>query len=135
VKRLLLSVLLVLFAAPALAATNMLTADGITSPGTSTCPATGGGNCSSGWFSIRGAGTAVVHLWQTAGTSTITLEQRLDTTDATSVIKTWTNATATEVPIVITAPAGDIRINATAVSGGTVKAKLEVTSRSGARVW
>ncbi len=134
-RRLALVVLLAFPALHASAATDMLTAAGITGPGTSTCPSTGSATCSSGWFSIRGAGTAVVHLWQTAGTSTITLEQRLDSTDATSVLKTWTNATATEAPIVITAPAGDIRINATAVSGGTVKAKLEVTSRSGARVW
>lgn len=134
-KRFLALLAALLFALPACAGTNMLTAAGVTAPATSTCPATGTSTCASGWFSIRGAATVVIHVWQSAGTGTVLLQQRLDAADGAWTLNTWTNPTATQIAYVVAAPAGDIQISVTAVSGGTVKAKIEATSRSGGKIW
>jgi hypothetical protein len=135
-KCLFLAVLLVLLAAPASAATDMLTAAGITGPGTSTCPATGGGTCAAGWFSVRGASTAIVTVWKDAGTATVVLEYRPDAAGPTSTLNTWTNPTATQVSVALVPPSGNVRVRVTAIGGGgTVKAKIEAATSTGGRLW
>ncbi len=126
-----------LTACPAPAATDMLTAAGTaTAPTTSSCPATSIATCASGWFRIAGAKTVVVKVNATAGTNTVILDHRADSTDAaTSTLYTWTNADATTVGRAIV-PAGEVRVRVTALAGGgTVKAKLEATSMTGGRLW
>lgn len=139
-KTALLAAALVAFSATA--ATDMLTSSGATSaPTTSSCPSplpAGSPTCGSGWFSLRGAKTAVVHVYETTGThtSTVILEQRLKSTDGTYTLKTWTDAAATEVGVNVYPPAGEIRIRVTALqAGGTVKAVLESYAMTGLVLW
>lgn len=114
----------------------MLTASGTTTTATSTC-APGNSSCSSGWFSITGAKTAAIRVTATAGTNTVVLEHRLDSSEGAriSTLYTWTDAGPTTVGRAIDPPTGEVRIRVTAVAGGTVYAKLEATSTSGARLW
>lgn len=120
-----------LLAIPADAATDMLTAVGTaTAPTTSTCPAgpQPAGVCTGGWFYIGGAANVVVHVWESAGTATVLLEHRIDSTGAISTLKTWTNPAATQIPVALSPASGYVRVRVTAIGGGgTVKAKLEAT--------
>jgi hypothetical protein len=127
---------LFLLSAPAWGATDMLTSVGVTVPTNSTCPANAlAGRCSAGWFRISGAEKVGVSVSATAGTNTIILEQRFSTTSAVWPLKTWTNATSTQVGIAVWPPVGEIRIRATAVSGGTAKAQLTAVAPSGVELW
>lgn len=133
-----LALLLVLSGA-ASAATDMLTASGATTaPTSSTCPTYSSGSCSSGWFRLEGLKNVVLQVWETTGThtSTVVLYQRLDSTAATTTLKTWTNPTDSEVAVAIDPAAGEIKLTVSAVqAGGTVKAKLEAVTQSGTKVW
>lgn len=127
-----------LFSLPMAAATDMLTAVGATTaPTTSSCPSTSTGSCTSGWFSLRGARLATIKVNADAGTNTVVLEHRADSSDtATSTLYTWTNAGTTTVGRAIDPPDGDVRIRVTAIGGGgTVKAKLSATTFQGTRLW
>lgn len=124
-------VVALILALPAAAATDMLTAAGTaTAPTTSTCP-TGPqppGSCSSGWFYIGGAATAVVKFNVDAGTNTIVIEHRLDSGDATATLLTLSNVAAGQTGYAISPPSGWVRVRVTAIGGGgTVKAKLFAT--------
>jgi hypothetical protein len=125
-----------LIALPAVAATNMLTAAGVTAPANSTCP-TGApsGKCLAGWFRIQGAASAIVNCSATAGTNTIILEQRLSATSAVWPLQTWTNASATQAGIAVSPLGGEIHIRATAVSGGTVGCQFSASSPTGTDIW
>jgi len=122
---------------PALSGTDMLTAAGTaTAPISSTCPATFSGTCASGWFSVRGTGYVIVQVSEDAGTATVILYHRIDATGPTDTLKTWTNPAATQTPVVLWPPSGDIKITVSAIGGGgTVKAKVEAYRLDGTRLW
>jgi len=133
----LLSLFLLLVPPPLFAATRMFPVAGVTGATTSTCP-TGStvGSCTTGgWFRIAGAHSASVQVTATTGTNTVLLEHRMDSSGPTSVLYTWTNATATTVPRAIIPPIGEVRVRATAVGTGPVFARIEAYTLSGARLW
>jgi hypothetical protein len=66
----------------------------------------------------------------------VILYHRMDSTGPTSVLKTWTDVTTTQVPVALDPPVGEIKLTVTAIqAGATVKAKLSATSQTGGRLW
>ena len=134
-KLTLLVVLLTLASLPAAAATDLFGAAGITSAASSTCPVGAVGFCSGGWFKLSGAMAAAIQVTASAGTSTTLLEHRLDVNGPVSTIYTFTNVTPTTVGRAIVPPIGEVRLRSTALSGGTLKAKLSASKADGTTLW
>lgn len=129
-----------LLGAPAMvAATPMLTSSGVTSATTSTCPSSTpglAGQCSSGWFRVEGAARYSVHIRSSAGsTASVQIRWRASSSDATIVLKTITDPSATEVYYVSADGVGEISINVATWNAGTIKATLNAITFGGIRLW
>jgi hypothetical protein len=135
VKKLFIAIALCALALPAVGATDLFTANGITVAASSTCPAGSAGFCSGGWFRLSGAMIAAVQVTASAGTNTVLLEHRMDPNGPTSTLYTWTNASTTTVGRAIVPPIGEVRVRATALSGGTLKGKLTASKADGTVLW
>lgn len=126
-----------LFAGPALAETQMLTAAGMTgtTTGVSTCPTPATSSCSSGWFRIEGAGKAYVQVESSSTSSaTVKIEGKTGASASTQLLKTIANPALGDVAYVIEGM-GWVRITVSIHASGTILANLTAYSPSGGKLW
>lgn len=126
-----------LFAVPALAETQMLTAAGMTgtTTGVSTCPTPATSSCASGWFRVFGAAKVYVQVESTSTSSaTVKIEGKTGAGASTQLLKQISNPALGDVAYEIEGM-GYVRISVTVHASGTLKANLSAFSPSGTLLW
>lgn len=114
----------------------MLTAAGVASTASSTCPTTGQtAGCSSGWFSVRGATSVGIALESaTTSSATVRIKWRAYSGADVKTLKTVVNPAAGDVHWICD-PVGEYAVEVTIWASGTITAAIDATTFTGSRIW